>query len=144
MSRPSAKGATADPRSHLSTLSPQPSGLRFPICSLNTQLSALNFSPSLNPQLSSLRPHPTLASRHESSSVKSMNAALATEISRLTPAEKLQLVEALWDELAAGEDRLPIPAWHDALLREDQARYDANPTEGASWVEVKARILGKS
>lgn len=73
-----------------------------------------------------------------------MNAALATEISRLTPAEKLQLVEELWDELAAGEDRLPIPAWHEALLREDQAHYAANPTEGSSWAEVKARILGKS
>jgi len=84
-----------------------------------------------------------LASRHESSSVNDMNAVLATEISRLTPAEKLQLVEELWDDLAASEDRLPIPAWHEELLREDQVRYEANPTEGSSWAEVKARILGK-
>ncbi len=73
-----------------------------------------------------------------------MNTALASEISRLTPAEKLQLVEELWDDLAANEDRLPIPAWHEKLLAEDQARYQANPTEGGSWPEVKARILGKS
>ena len=73
-----------------------------------------------------------------------MNAALASEISRLTPAEKLQLVGELWDDLAASEDRLPIPAWHEKLLAEDQARYEANPTEGSPWSEVKARILGKS
>ena len=73
-----------------------------------------------------------------------MNTALASEISRLTPAEKLQLVEELWDDLAASEDRLPIPAWHEKLLAEDQVRYQANPTEGSTWSEVKARILGKS
>ncbi len=73
-----------------------------------------------------------------------MNAALASEISRLTPAEKLQLVEELWDELAASEDRLPLPHWHEQLLAEDQAKYQANPTEGSDWSEVKSRILGDS
>lgn len=73
-----------------------------------------------------------------------MNTALASEISRLTPAEKLQLVEELWDDLAASEDRLPIPVWHEKLLAEDQVRYQANPAEGSAWPEVKARILGKS
>lgn len=70
-----------------------------------------------------------------------MNPALATEISRLSPAEKLQLVEELWDEIAANEDRLPIPDWHRAVLKEDQARYAADPTEGSPWPEVKARLL---
>ena len=73
-----------------------------------------------------------------------MNAALASEIRRLTPAEKLQLVGELWDDLTASEDRLPIPMWHEELLAEDQARYAAIPAEGSSWAEVKARILGKS
>ncbi len=73
-----------------------------------------------------------------------MNAALASEIRRLTPAEKLQLVGELWDDLTANEDRLPIPTWHEELLAEDQARYAANPAEGSSWAEVNARILGKS
>lgn len=73
-----------------------------------------------------------------------MNTALASEISRLTPAEKLQLVGELWDDLASSEDRLLIPAWHEKLLAEDQASYQANPTQGSSWPEVKDRILGKS
>ncbi len=73
-----------------------------------------------------------------------MNAVLVAEIARLTPAEKLQLVEELWDEIAASEDRLPIPDWHRAVLNEDQARYGANPTEGSPWPEVKARLLHPS
>ncbi len=73
-----------------------------------------------------------------------MNAALATEISRLTPAEKLQLVEELWDTLAAHPDQLPIPASHAKLLDEDQASYQANPAQGSPWPEVKARITDKT
>lgn len=72
-----------------------------------------------------------------------MNAALAAEISRLTPAEKLQLVEKLWDEIAASDDKLPIPDWHRQILNEDEAHYQVNPTEGLPWPEVKARLLRK-
>jgi putative addiction module component (TIGR02574 family) len=73
-----------------------------------------------------------------------MNAALASEIRRLTPGEKLQLVEDLWDDLAAGTDPLPIPEWHRQILAEDEASYQANPTEGSPWPEVKARLTRKS
>lgn len=69
-----------------------------------------------------------------------MNAALTAEISRLTPAEKLQLVEELWDTLAANPDQLPIPAWHTKLLNEAQAAYEANPDAGSPWSEVQVRL----
>ena len=39
------------------------------------------------------------------------------------------------------EDQLPILEWHAQVLAEDAARYQKNPTEGASWPEVKARLL---
>ena len=69
-----------------------------------------------------------------------MNVALASELRHLTPVEKLRLVEELWDEIAASEDQLPIPEWHAQVLAEDAARYQKNPTEGAPWPEVKARL----
>lgn len=70
-----------------------------------------------------------------------MNASLSAEISRLTPAEKLQLMGELWDALSAHNDSLPIPEWHRQALAEDEASYQANPTEGSPWSEVKARLL---
>lgn len=72
-----------------------------------------------------------------------MNAALAAEINRLTAAEKLQLVEELWDQLSASEERLPIPGWHEKILAEDQEEYRRNPDQGSSWQEVKRRIIGQ-
>jgi putative addiction module component (TIGR02574 family) len=71
-----------------------------------------------------------------------MNAVLATELRRLTPDDKLRLVEELWDEIASEENDLPIPRWHRQALAEDQACYHARPAEGSAWDEVKARITG--
>jgi len=70
-----------------------------------------------------------------------MNAVLSAEISRLTPTEKLLLVEALWTDLATNPEQIPIPDWHARLLDEDQAAYRANPHEGSAWSEVKARVI---
>ena len=73
-----------------------------------------------------------------------MNVTLATEISRLTPVEKLRLVEELWDTLAADPDQLPIPEWHQQALAEAQAAYESNPEAGSPWPEVKVRITRKT
>jgi putative addiction module component (TIGR02574 family) len=73
-----------------------------------------------------------------------MNAALSAEINRLTPVEKLQLVEELWDALATNPDQLPIPAWHAQALDEAHAAYEANPDAGSPWPEVKGRITRKT
>jgi hypothetical protein len=42
------------------------------------------------------------------------------------------------------QDRVSVEmAWHEKALAEDQAAYRANPAEGSSWSDVKARISGK-
>jgi len=63
-----------------------------------------------------------------------MNAALSAEINRLTPAEKLRLIEELWDTLAQNPENLPIPPEHARALAEDEAAYRADPAAGVPWV----------
>lgn len=70
-----------------------------------------------------------------------MNDAIAAEINRLPPEEKLRLVTELWDQLSANEGKLPIPEWHQQVLAEDDASYEATPPEGSSWEDVKKRIV---
>jgi len=72
-----------------------------------------------------------------------MNATLAAEIGRLTPAEKLQLGQDLWDEIAATDDHLPIPDSHRRILEDEDARYRADPNEGSPWPEVLARLRSR-
>lgn len=58
----------------------------------------------------------------------------------LDPAEKLQLVEQIWDDLAAQESPLPLPDW---ALKEATRRRDemlADPNLGSTHEEVWKRI----
>jgi putative addiction module component (TIGR02574 family) len=62
---------------------------------------------------------------------------------KLPLAERLQLVEDLWDSIAAEHAQEPVPAQVLAELRERKARYDANPESGISWTEVKRQLREK-
>jgi putative addiction module component (TIGR02574 family) len=61
----------------------------------------------------------------------------------LSIAERLQLVEDLWDSIAqdANAESLPVTDQEKALLDERLAELERDPDAGASWEEVKARIL---
>ena len=54
------------------------------------------------------------------------------EIFKLPPAERLQLVEDLWDSLIPSEAQLPVPESVLAELRERKKRFDANPARTAT------------
>ena len=51
----------------------------------------------------------------------------------LTPAEKLQLVEDLWDDLAATPEAVPIHQWQNDEVAARKTRLEANSTSGVSW-----------
>ena len=58
----------------------------------------------------------------------------------LTPSEKLQLVEDLWDDLACTPDAVPVHEWQKQELARRKANLAKNPTSGLSWEEVKQRV----
>lgn len=60
--------------------------------------------------------------------------------SDLTPAEKLQLVEDLWDDLAASPSDVPVHQWQKDELDRRKAEFSKNPLSGLTWDEVKARV----
>jgi putative addiction module component (TIGR02574 family) len=64
----------------------------------------------------------------------------AVSVFDLSPAEKLQLVEDLWDDLAATPSEVPIHDWQKQELARRKANLQRNPASGLSWEEVKQRI----
>ncbi len=72
-----------------------------------------------------------------------MKAAELPAYQSLSVAEKLLLVEEIWDEIARRPDELPIPSQHKTELDRRYRTYQQNPREGSSWPEVKARVLGQ-
>ena len=64
--------------------------------------------------------------------------ALLDEILRLPPEQRLQLVEDIWDSLAASPESVPVPEWHRAEL--DRRLDDPSEQAKLSWEDVQARL----
>jgi putative addiction module component (TIGR02574 family) len=58
----------------------------------------------------------------------------------LSPAEKLQLVEDLWDDLAATPASVPVYEWQIKELERRKANLQKNPASGFTWDEVKRQV----
>ena len=71
---------------------------------------------------------------------------MSTEVASvfdLSPAEKLQLVEDLWDDLAADPEEVPVQEWHKQELARRKARLSREPTSGLAWAEVRRRVRAR-
>jgi len=63
-----------------------------------------------------------------------------TSIFDLSSSEKLQLVEDLWDDLAATPEAVPVRDWQKEELAKRKANLVKNPGAGLTWEEVKRRV----
>ena len=73
--------------------------------------------------------------------IESMKAPVRS-VFDLSPAEKLQLVEDLWDDLAANPDDVPIHDWQIKELERREANLKLNPDSVTDWESVKRRVRG--
>jgi putative addiction module component (TIGR02574 family) len=67
----------------------------------------------------------------------------ATPIFDLSPAEKLQLVEDLWDDIASTPEAVPVLEWQKQELARRKASLLNNPTLGLGWEDVKRRVRSR-
>jgi putative addiction module component (TIGR02574 family) len=61
-------------------------------------------------------------------------------LDQLSIAERLELIEQLWNSLPAQIDSTEIPAWHLAELRKRRVRVETTPGAGKPWREVLDRL----
>lgn len=62
------------------------------------------------------------------------------ELQKLPVAERLELVEQLWDSIARDADQLTLTPAQMKELDRRLADYEKNPEEGVPWEEVRDRI----
>lgn len=70
-------------------------------------------------------------------------SATTTSVFDLSPSEKLQLVEDLWDDIAASPETVPVHDWQMEELARRKANLMQNPASGLSWEEVKRRVRSR-
>jgi putative addiction module component (TIGR02574 family) len=61
-------------------------------------------------------------------------------LSDLTVSEKLQLMEALWEDLSRNADALESPEWHREVLEEREQRITSGEALFSDWEQAKADI----
>ncbi|HVA50655.1 MAG TPA: addiction module protein [Pirellulales bacterium] len=65
-------------------------------------------------------------------------------IDRLSVAERILLVEEIWDSIAASPEAFTLTESHRQDLDRRLEQYRDNPKAGAPWEEVKARLQRKT
>ena len=66
--------------------------------------------------------------------------SIHAEFQQLSVAEKVQVVQELWDQIAASPENLPVPGWHRAELEKRQSEWASSPDPGEDWNILKKRL----
>ena len=63
------------------------------------------------------------------------------ELEKLSVAERVQIVEDLWDGIARSNAEMPVPQWQKDALESRKRNFLQNPESGQTWDSVKRDIL---
>lgn len=66
------------------------------------------------------------------------------ELRKLPTAEKLQIIEALWSDLASDDTSYTSPAWHGEELGLTVAEFEAGKVETVDWEQAKKELRKRS
>jgi len=69
-----------------------------------------------------------------------VRSSLLDEIRKLSLAERLQLVENVWDSIAAEGGEFPIPASHREELARRRQEHRRSPEDVVPWEEVRRQL----
>ena len=61
-------------------------------------------------------------------------------VRKLPRAEKLRLMETLWEELSRSEDELESPAWHAEELTRTEHRLEEGKEQILDWETAKKEL----
>jgi putative addiction module component (TIGR02574 family) len=72
-----------------------------------------------------------------------MKKQTATDTLNLSIPERIQLVEDIWDTIAAEADRVELTEEEKKLVDERLVMYHQNPNLGSPWEDIFNRIVSK-
>jgi Putative addiction module component len=72
-----------------------------------------------------------------------MSTARTLPLGEMSHAEKLRVMEELWDDLCHSSEGVPSPAWHGEVLAARAQRVAKGEAEFHEWADVKERLLRK-
>jgi putative addiction module component (TIGR02574 family) len=73
-----------------------------------------------------------------------MQQNLNNEIGKLSIAERILLVEDIWDSIAKENEAFELTQSQKEELERRSQSFKVNPSQGRSWQEIKADFLKES
>ncbi len=67
-------------------------------------------------------------------------AEIKDELSRLTNAERIELLNAVWESIENKDDEIDSPDWHGEVLAEREARISSGEAKFITVDELKERL----
>ena len=64
-----------------------------------------------------------------------------SDIEKLNKEEKLELMEAIWEDLSKTE--ISAPAWHELALKETEDRVSKGLEQPVDWKEAKDQLRSR-
>jgi len=68
----------------------------------------------------------------------------ALGIDQLSVAQRILLVEKIWDSIVAEAEDMPLTEAQKQDLEHRLAAYNENPNAGSSWEDVRARLRAQT
>jgi hypothetical protein len=65
-------------------------------------------------------------------------------LEKMTVAEKLRVMETIWDDLSRDEERFESPEWHGAILRERARRVKQGKESFLDWETAKRQLASRA
>lgn len=62
------------------------------------------------------------------------------ELRKLSPGEKLKIIETLWADIAGDEETFASPNWHEDELKKTEADFQAGKIEMMTWDDAKKEL----
>ena len=69
-----------------------------------------------------------------------MAVAYSLPLDKMTTAEKLQVMESIWENLSRNAEAVPSPAWHAPVLHEREIRLQKGEEQVNDWEDAKNKI----
>jgi len=69
---------------------------------------------------------------------------ISLPLDRMSMAEKLMALEAIWEDLTRSEADYQSPSWHEAELQATEERVKSGQEKFVNWEQAKRRLRNKS
>ncbi len=62
------------------------------------------------------------------------------QLSELTLAQKLNIIETIWDDISRCNSEIESPHWHEEILKDRERALAAGKANVSDWEEARVRI----